>query len=78
MKVYKSEITTHDFEGIFDGFCVEVVQKEKTEFYLYHKEYNVKRFMFSLKPVTDEVEIRDIIASNIEEYIEIYIKEFFE
>ena len=24
MKIYKKEIAVYDFEGIFDGFCVEV------------------------------------------------------
>lgn len=78
MKIYKTEITTHDFEGIFDGFCVEIVQGETTEFYLYHKECKIKMYMFGIESTTDECKIRDIIASNIEKYIEIYTEEFLD
>ena len=78
MKIYKTEITTYDFEGIFDGFCVEVVQNEKTEFYLYHKKHSIKTYMFGIESTTDECKIRDIIASNIEEYIETYTEEFMD
>ena len=34
MKTYKKEITVYDFEGIFDGFCVEV---DKSDLEIYFK-----------------------------------------
>lgn len=78
MKVFKSEITTHEFEGIFDGFYVEVQQKELTELYLCHKEYGIKMYMFDCQAIAEECEIENIIATNIEEYIDTYTDKFFD
>ena len=78
MKTYKKEITVYDFEGIFDGFCVEVdCSGEMTEIYLYHKDYADKMLMFGID-IKDEWEIRDIIAANIEEHIKFHIDEYIE
>ena len=76
MKTYKKEITVYDFEGIFDGFCVEVDKSDDiTDIYLYHKQCGIKRYMFGLY-TKDEKEIRQIVASNIMDYINIYIDEY--
>ena len=76
MKTYKKEITVYDFEGIFDGFCVEVEVGDKiTDMYLCHKDYSVKKFMFAIN-TKDESEIRNIIAANIEEEIKCYIDRY--
>ena len=78
MKTYKKEITVYDFEGIFDGFCVEVdCSGEMTEIYLYHKDYAEKMLMFGID-IKHEWQIRDIIAANIETYINIYTIEYIE
>ena len=59
MKTYKKEITVYDFEGIFDGFCVEVDKSDEiTDIYLYHKQCGIKRYMFGLY-TKDEKEIRN-------------------
>ena len=76
MKIYKKEIAVYDFEGIFDGFCVEVDKSDEiTDIYLYHKQCGIKRYMFGLY-TKDEKEIRQIVASNIMDYINIYIDEY--
>ena len=76
MKIYKKEIIVYDFEGIFDGFCVEVDKSDDiTDIYLYHKQCGIKRYMFGLY-TKDEKEIRQIVASNIMDYINIYIDEY--
>ena len=85
MKIYKKEITVYDFEGIFDGFCVEaqtelVGEEEAICFYLYHKAYGIKSLMFGLlkKDIESENYIRDIIAANIEADIELYREDFMD
>lgn len=76
MKIYKKGIIVYDFEGIFDGFCVEVDKSDDiTDIYLYHKQCGIKRYMFGLY-TKDEKEIRQIVASNIMDYINIYIDEY--
>ena len=75
MKIYKKEVVVHDFEDTFDGFCVEVhYDEDATRFYLYHNMTpNVKALMFGIAPTKDEYEVRNLIASNIEEHIEEYL-----
>lgn len=84
MKNFIKEVMVYDFEGIFDGFCVEVseakdeiLNEEMIQLFLYHKDYYIKNPMFQLtkKDIKDEWEIRDIIANNIEEYIRAYEEE---
>ena len=78
MKIYTKEITVYDFEDIFDGFCVEVHNDEdKTCFYLYHKMYGIKKYMFGVEPTNNEFIVRDLIISNIENHIENYIEYYF-
>lgn len=81
MKIYKKEITVYDFEGIFDGFCVEVqTEEEETEVYLYHKEYGIKSLMFGIlnEDIESEEVLRDIIADYIEDNVERYRIEFMD
>lgn len=81
MIVYKKEITVYDFEDIFDGFCVEVHrEKETIELYLYHKNYGIKDLMFGLrsKDIESEAQLRNIIASNLENSIEAYRMDFMD
>ena len=83
MKNFIKEVMVYDFEGIFDGFCVEVseakdeIEEVMIQLFLYHKDYYIKKPMFCLmkKDIKDEWEIRDIIANNIEEYIRAYEEE---
>lgn len=84
MKNFIKEVMVYDFEGIFDGFCVEVsetrnekIEEEMIEFHLYHKDCGIKKYMFGLlkKDIKDEWQIRDIIANNIEVYINAYEEE---
>ncbi len=75
MKFYTKEIKVYDFAEIFDGFCVEAHKvKDTTELYLYHKNYGIKSFMFGVltNSIKSEWELRDLIASNIENHIDIY------
>lgn len=73
MKRYNKEIQVYDFEGLYDGFCVEV-HKNKTaiEFYLYHKSYGIKELMFGVLPDETEWMIENLISININDYINYY------
>ena len=74
MKTYTKEIKVYDFENTFNGFCVEIHNDEDaTRLYLYHKMHGVRVLMFGIAPTKDENEVRDLIASTIEEYIEEYL-----
>ena len=52
MLVKKRQVVTYDFEGIFDGYCIDVETKidrnDMLEFYIYHKQYNIKKYMFGV------------------------------
>ena len=61
-----------------DGFKVDIVVTEEdfVEFWLYHKDYAVKEFLFGVKKESDSVEDYVVILlSNIEENIKLYSKE---
>lgn len=75
MRFNTKEIKVYDFAGIFDGFCVEAHEvKDTTELYLYHNNYGIKSLMFGVltNSIKSEWELRDLIASNIENHIDIY------
>lgn len=58
-----------------DGFKVDIVVTEEdfVEFWLYHKDYAVKEFLFGVLKESDSVEdYVDLMLSNIEENIKEY------
>lgn len=58
-----------------DGFKVDIVVNEEdyVEFWLYHKDYAVKEFLFAVLKESDSVEdYVDLMLSNIEENIKEY------
>ena len=58
-----------------DGFKVDIVVNEEdyVEFWLYHKDYAVKEFLFGVKKESDSIEdYVDLMLSNIEENIKEY------
>lgn len=75
MKSFNKEITVYSLGSPFKGFCVEAHEvKDTTELYLYHKNYGIKSLMFGVltNSIKSEWELRDLIASNIENHIDIY------
>ena len=68
----------HVFEVEGTDYIVETMGKvEEKDFiiesWLYKKDYGVKMFMFGL---TNSKDYREIIESNVDEYIEIYNEEY--
>ena len=83
MNIKKRQITTYYFDCVFDGFCVDVEtdidDKEKLNFYIYHKECSIKAHMFGVFRKTlikENLSIEDIISGNIEQSIELYKKHY--
>lgn len=79
MNIKKRQITTYDFDGVFNGFCVDVEtdidNKEKLNFYIYHKECSIKAHMFGVFKKTlrkENLSIKDIISGNIKQSIKSY------
>lgn len=63
------------------GFSVDIVVNDKNdiEFWLYHKDYAVKEFLFGVKKESDSVGYYvDLVLSNIEENIKLYSKEYMD
>ena len=77
MKRYSKTIDVYDLKGLFDGFCVEVHDdKDGTEFYLYHKQYGIKEYMYGVAWTCDYCEIEAIIDTNIEASIKNYTDKY--
>ena len=75
MKEYFKMIKVYDFDGVFDGFCVEVqIDESATECYLYHKNHSVKMLMFGVptKGIKYDFELLELIMDNIKDDIDIY------
>ena len=70
----------YDLGGRFDGYCIETIQDEETiEVFLYHKQCGVKSLMFGLtNNFQNRLNLRDIIARNLEEHIAMYTEEFMD
>lgn len=72
VKLEKKEIYVLNYR---DGFKVDIVVNEEdfVEFWLYHKDYAVKEFLFGVLKESDSVEdYVDLMLSNIEENIKEY------
>lgn len=72
MELVKKEIYVANYR---DGFKVDIDVNEEdyVEFWLYHKDYAVKKFLFGVKKESDSVEdYVDLMLSNIEENIKEY------
>lgn len=81
MTVKKRQITTYDFDEIFDGYCVEVEtdldNKDILNFYIYHKQCGIKDYMFGIfkkQMKQEEITVEDIISGNIGQSIKLYEK----
>ena len=79
MTVKKRQITTYDFDGIFDGYCVDVEtgidNKDMLNFHIYHKDCGIKDYMFGVykKQLRQKgLTVEDIISGNIEQSIKLY------
>ena len=72
VKLEKKEIYVLNYR---DGFKVDIVVNEEdfVEFWLYHKDYAVKEFLFGVLKESDSVEdYVDLMLSNIDENIKEY------
>lgn len=80
MKIIVKEYEAVALDGKFDGFCIEILTDEKMiEVFLYHKQYGIKALMFVLNNnFQNTLNLRDIIANNIEEHIAMYTEEFMD
>ena len=75
MKKFEKKITVYT---LGNDFTVEVERNgDLTEFYLVNKAYGDKMHMFSLADCYGET-VEDIIAANIEEYIEYFFERYGE
>lgn len=75
-KKYNKKILVYEIK--YD-FIVEVIKDDKdntSEFWLYHKDYGIKMFMYGIE--CDEKEYEELIFSDINSYINIYKKEYME
>ena len=73
MKKYVKTINAYD---ISDGFTVEVDNVDSArEFYLHHKDYGDKMYMFGV-PSLDETNEEGVIELNAEMYVSIFKKNF--
>lgn len=69
------EIKRYDLEN---GFIVDVEKSDEwADFWLNHKDYGIKQFMFELYNC-DESEYESIIEFNVDEFINIYKKDYFD
>ena len=78
MKIIVKDYEAVALDGKFDGFCIELLSDEEMiEVFLYHEQYGVKSLMFGLNNnFQNRLNLRDIIANNIEEHIAMYTGEF--
>ena len=70
-------IKTYRYE-LEDGFFVDVSESVEYnrlfDFYLFHEDYGIKDWMFSIECKKDEFE--NLILNDKDEYIEFYKKEY--
>ena len=75
INIYQKSITVYEFA---DGFYVEVNRSEAyTEFYIAHKNYDIKEFMFGLCDLAESDE-KVIITNNLEQAISAYKEQYFD
>lgn len=75
MNSIKKTITVYD---VGNGFFVETgITDDVTEFYLYHKDYGVKSFMFGINHFSFMSE-EQLIESNLSTYVELYKNDYFD
>lgn len=74
MKKTKKTVTIYE---VRDGFTVEVTIQDKGfyDFYLTHDEYGCKMFMFGTSCRANDIEA--LVESNVDNYIDFYLDEFF-
>lgn len=73
MNKYEKTITVYTLPF---GFKVEVEKNEEiSEFYISHKDYGDKMYMFSLSNC-DTTEQDNIVSSNAIEYMELFLKQY--
>lgn len=62
-----------------DGFRIDVVSDPKEhEIWIYHKDYAVKMLMFGIPTDQQYGDLIKILEANMEEYKDIYKKEYFD
>ena len=75
MKKFEKKVAVYTLEN---DFAVEVERSgDLTAFYLVNKAYGDKMHMFSLADCYGET-VEDIIAANVEEYIEYFFEQYGE
>ena len=75
MKKFEKKVAVYTLEN---DFSVEVERSgDLTAFYLVNKAYGDKMHMFSLADCYGET-VEDIIAANVEEYIEYFFERYDE
>lgn len=78
MKKADVKITVYKME---DDFFVEVYQNDDIiEFWIYHRNYGIKSFMFGIpeKYINEENSIENLIKGNFEEQKDFYIQEYMQ
>ena len=79
LKIEKKNILNIQFEN---DFLVDVFETDKKniEFWLYHKDYGIKSFMFGIpyEEKHNEKYLLELINNNIKKYIDLYKEEFME
>ena len=63
------------------GFSVDIVVNDKNyiEFWLHHKDYSIKEFMFGVEKKHDNLEeYVELLLANIDQYYKSYINEYMD
>ena len=79
MKKADVKITVYEMEN---DFFVEVYKNNDIfEFWIYHRNYGTKSFMFGMPKIyidCEEITVEDLIKGNFEEQKDFYIQEYMQ